>query len=222
MNEEKERKAQSQSQSQAQSQAQAQAPLYDLNNYIEPKNTRSVLSNIKQMEYNIKYSKQLDFIKYIANKYNAGFRIQGSFNTPLFVEGKSDIDVQLYHNEPYVLYHKLKNDLKYRKLMQRKYYFDKYPEVKGATYKLNITYDEVDISFMICPKNQRMFFYEAMNYENIIMYYLGVIIWIIKMLYYKLNWISKRTYKKIKEYIFRIPIFNKPNIVFSDDILYEK
>lgn len=196
--------------------------LYDLNNYVEPKPTRSLLSNKKQMEYNIKYSEQLDFIKYIANKYNAGFRIHGSFNTSLFIEGKSDIDVQLYHDEQYVLYHKLKNELKYRKLMQRKYYFDKYPNIKGATYKINITYNDVEISFMICSKNQRIYFYEAMNYENMIMYYLGFIIWIAKILYYKLKLISKKTYKKIKEILFRIPLFNKPNIVFSDDILYEE
>jgi hypothetical protein len=195
--------------------------------YIKPDKSRNVLSHMKQMEYNEKYSKQLDYIKYISNKYNAEFRIYGSFNTKLHIDKVSDIDVQLFTDEPYVLYHKLKNEINYRKIMQREYDYSMPCKMnkckgKGITYKINFVYEGVEISFMIINNKDKSFFIEENKEKDWIMYYFGFVLYIIKFIYYKLKLISKSLYKKIKYELFRFPLYTNYNIEFKDVVINNK
>jgi hypothetical protein len=194
------------------------------NSYIIPDKNRNILSNNKQMEYNTKYKKQLDLLKYLADKNNAEMKICGTFNTKYFIDNVSDIDVNFYSDNPYVVYHNLKNEIQYRKLMQRDFTYER-PCGKdkcvgyGTLYKINFLYDNMDISIMIINNKDKIFFQNMDKENNSITYYYGFLIYLIKYIYYKLKLISKEIYKKFKVFIYTSPLIKKHQIKYKDNII---
>ena len=195
------------------------------NIYIKPDKNRTLLSDRKQMEYNIDYKKQLDFIEYLSKKYNTEFNIYGSFNTDLHRKD-SDIDIRFFSINPYVLYTNIKNEVNYRKLMKRTYKYDMPCEgnrCKGIStyYKINFLYHNVELSISIVDIKDKNFFIGQQHYNNIIMYYFGFILKLLKYLFYELKVISKSIYKKCKHLIFENHlIINYKSKYTNDDVLY--
>lgn len=200
--------------------------MYKKNKYLKPDKNRTMLSEYKQMEYNKKYSKQLDYLKYLSEKYNFEFRIAGGFNTYLHIDDKSDIDIYLYTKNPYILYHNLKNELMYRKLMQRDYNYEMpcgshICKKKGTLYKLDFFYGGVDMSLMIIDNKDKPFFNGAIKERNILMYYFGFILAILKYIYYNFNIMSKKFYKKAKALFFNNENIMDYKIRFNDNIIQQ-
>ena len=192
---------------------------------------------MKQMEYNTKYSQHLNYIKYLADKNKCRFRILGSFNTYLHIENQSDIDIHFYTNNPYVVFHSLKNEIMYRKLMQRNYHYEmpcirhveqqntnSYNNLckgKGVMYKIDFIYKGVDISIMVIHNNDIPFFNGDLREKNRVIYYFGFLLYILKYIYYNMKLISKKLYKDIKRYIFQNDLVSTYKIYFDDGILRE-
>ena len=193
--------------------------------YLIPDKKRNLLSNEKQMEYNPEYRKQLDFIKYLSNKYNTEFNIYGSFNTDLHRKN-SDIDVRFFSIHPYVLYTHIKNEVNYRKLMKRTYVYEMpcdNGKCKGTStyYKINFLYDNVEVSISIVDMKDKKFFLGQQKYNNIIMHYLGFVLMFLKYLFYELKVISKSIYKKVKHLIFENHLIIEYKSEYIDDkVLY--
>lgn len=201
--------------------------VYDLKTYLKPSNETNVLTNTKQMEFNEKYSQHYLFILSLAKRYDCNFRIHGSINTPLFLDGESDIDVMFYSNEPYVLLYKLKNDLQIRKVMQRNYSYEYTDPNTGVItkntniiQKINLDYLNTNISISIIDEVDKPFFYYKIKHENWVIYYFGFLLYLIKKSYYRFKLMDKKTYKYIKEVIFKFPLYTDFKIKFDDYIMY--
>lgn len=143
------------------------------------------------------------FLQYLANKYNCEMKITGSYGTYLEFS-ESDIDCIFYCYEPSVVYHKLRSSFSTADVKQN-YLRCIFNETHISTvYKTNVVIHDKnhpqgkDVSIMLIAMKDKQYFEKKLEILDKATYYFGFLLYILKVLYYKLHILPDDIYKKLK------------------------
>lgn len=155
-----------------------------------------------------------DFFKRLENYLDSELFFYGSVNRPDYVHGKSDIDICIFTDNEYSTINKLQHFLHAKRNA-----FDKLVWKLNGTmiygYKIKCKdYIELNCEITIYNNDFKDILLEEMKPYNEIPFYISILLFILKSMYYTLPIISEKTYSTYKRIIFNDIYLNKKNYVF--------
>jgi len=154
------------------------------------------------------------FFKRLENYLDTELYFYGSVNRPDYVHGKSDIDIIIFTDNEYSMMNKLQHFLHIKRNA-----FDKVVwKLNGEMiYGYKIKCEEyIDIKCEIAIYNtdfKETILKEIQQY-NSVPFYIAILLFIIKTLYYTFPILNYKTYSAYKRYIFNDVYLHKNNTVF--------
>jgi predicted nucleotidyltransferase len=155
-----------------------------------------------------------DFFKRLENYLDTELYFYGSVNRPDYVHGKSDIDIGIFTDNEYSMLNKLQHFLHAKRNA-----FDKLVWKLNGTmiygYKIKCQ-DYIDLKCEIAIYNNEFkdIILEEQRQYNSIPFYISILLFILKTMYYTFPIISEKTYSAYKRFIFNTIYLNKKNTIF--------
>ena len=155
-----------------------------------------------------------DFFKRLENYLDTELYFYGSVNRSDYVHGKSDIDVTVFTENEHSMMNKLQHFLHVKRNA-----FDKLIWKINSNmvygYKIKCEkYIDLNCEIVIYNNDFKNIILEEQKQYNIIPFYITILLFILKTMYYTFPIISKKTYAEYKRIIFNKIFINKKNNVF--------
>lgn len=154
------------------------------------------------------------FFKRLENYLDTELYFYGSVNRPDYVHGKSDIDIVIFTDNEYSIMNKLQHFLHVKRNT-----FDKVVwKINGIMiygYKIKCEkYIDIKCEIAIYNNDFKEIIVKEIKQYNIVPFYIAVLLFIIKTLYYSVPILNYKTYSEYKRYIFNDLYLQKKNSVF--------
>ena len=164
--------------------------------------------DIKHRLTDYKYNFLLNMKEYLETE----FVFFGSIKRLDYIENNSDIDIAILTDNPTSILAKIKNYLNIKNTKIRKIYqtFNNQPSLING-YKFTYKDDEHNWGFdvVIYDEIYKDIIIKDIYYINNLSFFITIMLYILKVLYYKLHLISKTTFLETKTKIFSLVLHKK-------------
>ena len=145
---------------------------------------------------------QKNFFYNLTEYINEDIYFYGSILRADFISGKSDVDIDIFtDNESSVIY-KLCNLLKLKKSdFKKSVYKIKKDVVYGYKAKYNNPDEGIDVELSIYNNKYKKLILEDHSKDQFLPFYVTIILFIIKFLFYNLEILPKKLYKRCKRFL---------------------
>lgn len=146
--------------------------------------------------------KQKVFLDGFSKYINQELHFYGSIKRADFIAGKSDIDIDIFSDNPSSTIQLICNFLNLKRSDVKKFVYKiKNTMVYGYKAKYTDISDDIKIEISIYNSKYKNYVLYDRNYGENLPFYIIFTLYIIKFLFYNLQIITKKTYKRCKRFL---------------------